>query len=69
MAHTMNRVTNARSLSRDAGVTYAAAHAAVDRLVGRGLTQRRPTAQLIIQGGLGVGRRIRDARGGEAGGP
>jgi len=36
MAHTMDRITNARSLSREIGVSYAAAHAAVERLVGRG---------------------------------
>jgi hypothetical protein len=40
MAHTMDRITNARSLSRDIGVSYAAAHAAVERLVGRGLLLR-----------------------------
>jgi DNA-binding MarR family transcriptional regulator len=33
-------VTNARSLSRDIGVSYAAAHAAVERFVGRGLLLR-----------------------------
>jgi DNA-binding MarR family transcriptional regulator len=37
IAHTLNRVTNARQLSRELGTTYAAIHAAVDRLVGRGL--------------------------------
>jgi DNA-binding MarR family transcriptional regulator len=37
IAHTLNRVTNARVLSRELGTTYAAIHAAVDRLVGRGL--------------------------------
>jgi hypothetical protein len=37
IAHAMDRITNARSLSRDIGVSYAAAHAAVERLVGRGL--------------------------------
>jgi hypothetical protein len=36
VAHAMDRITNARSLSRDIGVSYAAAHAAVERLVGRG---------------------------------
>jgi hypothetical protein len=41
MARTMDRITNARSLSRDIGVSYAAAHAAVERLVGRGLLLRR----------------------------
>ena len=41
MAYTKERVTNARSLSRQLGVSYAAAHAAVDRLVGRGLLVRR----------------------------
>jgi hypothetical protein len=30
IAHAMDRVTNARSLSRDIGVSYAAAHAAVE---------------------------------------
>ena len=40
MAHSMDRITNARSLSRDIGVSYAAAHAAVERLVGRGLLLR-----------------------------
>jgi DNA-binding MarR family transcriptional regulator len=40
MAHAMDRITNARSLSRDIGVSYAAAHAAVERLVGRGLLLR-----------------------------
>jgi DNA-binding MarR family transcriptional regulator len=37
IAHTLHRVTNARQLSRELGTTYAAIHAAVDRLVGRGL--------------------------------
>jgi hypothetical protein len=36
IAHAMVRITNARSLSRDIGVSYAAAHAAVEPLVGRG---------------------------------
>jgi hypothetical protein len=40
VAHAMDRITNARSLSRDIGVSYAAAHAAVQRLVGRGLLLR-----------------------------
>jgi len=40
IAHTMNRVTNARSLSREIGVSYATAHATVERLVGRGLLLR-----------------------------
>jgi len=40
IAHAMDRITNARSLSRDIGVSYAAAHAAVERLVGRGLLLR-----------------------------
>jgi hypothetical protein len=40
MAQAMDRITNARSLSRDIGVSYAAAHAAVERLVGRGLLLR-----------------------------
>jgi len=42
VAYTLERVTNARSLSRLLGVTYAATHAAVERLVGRGLLQRTP---------------------------
>jgi len=41
IAHTMHRTTNARSLSRELGVSYATAHAAVERLVGRGLLLRR----------------------------
>jgi hypothetical protein len=41
IAHAMDRITNARSLSRDIGVSYAAAHAAVERLVGRRLLLRR----------------------------
>jgi hypothetical protein len=41
IAHAMDRITNARSLSRDIGVSYAAAHAAVERLVGRWLLLRR----------------------------
>jgi DNA-binding MarR family transcriptional regulator len=40
IALTFDRVTNARSLSRLLGVTYAATHAAVERLVGRGLLVR-----------------------------
>jgi hypothetical protein len=40
LAHAMDGITNARSLSRDIGVSYAAAHAAVERLVGRGLLLR-----------------------------
>ena len=36
IARAMDRITNARSLSRDIGVSYAAAHAAVERLVGFG---------------------------------
>jgi DNA-binding MarR family transcriptional regulator len=40
VAYTLNSVTNARSLSRMIGVTYAATHAAVERLVGRGLLVR-----------------------------
>lgn len=40
IALTFDRVTNARSLSRLLGVTYAATHAAVERLVGRGLLIR-----------------------------
>jgi DNA-binding transcriptional regulator PaaX len=36
----MDRITNARSLSRDIGVSYATARAAVERLVGRGLLLR-----------------------------
>jgi DNA-binding MarR family transcriptional regulator len=37
VARTLDRVTNARQLSRELGITYAAIHAAVERLVGRGL--------------------------------
>jgi hypothetical protein len=40
MARAMGRVTNARVLSREIGVSYATAHATVERLVGRGLLQR-----------------------------
>jgi hypothetical protein len=40
MAHAMDRVTNARALSRELGVSYATAHATVARLVGRGLLLR-----------------------------
>jgi DNA-binding MarR family transcriptional regulator len=40
VAYTLERVTNARSLSRLLGATYAATHAAVERLVGRGLLTR-----------------------------
>jgi hypothetical protein len=40
IAHTMDRVTNARALSREIGVSYATAHATVERLVGRGLMLR-----------------------------
>jgi hypothetical protein len=40
IAHTMHNTTNARLLSRILGVTYAATHAAVERLVGRGLLIR-----------------------------
>jgi DNA-binding MarR family transcriptional regulator len=40
VALTMKSITNARSLSRLLGVTYAATHAAVERLVGRGLLIR-----------------------------
>jgi hypothetical protein len=40
MARAMDRVTNARVLSREIGVSYATAHATVERLVGRGLLQR-----------------------------
>jgi DNA-binding MarR family transcriptional regulator len=36
----MERVTNARALSRELGVSYATAHATVERLVGRGLLLR-----------------------------
>jgi hypothetical protein len=38
--HRLDHITNARSLSRDIGVSYAAAHAAVERSVGRGLLLR-----------------------------
>ena len=41
LTYTSDRVTNARSLSRQLGVSYAAAHAAVERLVGRGLLLRQ----------------------------
>lgn len=41
VALTRSRVTNARSLSRELGATYAATHAAVERLVGRGLMLRQ----------------------------
>lgn len=41
IAHAKVCVTNARSLSRELGVSYAAAHAAVERLVGRGLLLRQ----------------------------
>ena len=40
IAHTNDNVTNARQLSRELGFSYAAVHAAVDRLVGRGLLLR-----------------------------
>jgi DNA-binding MarR family transcriptional regulator len=40
VASTIGRVTNARQLSRELQVTYAATHAAVSRLVGRGLLVR-----------------------------
>jgi hypothetical protein len=40
IALAMDGITNARALSRDIGVSYAAAHAAVERLVGRGLLLR-----------------------------
>lgn len=40
LTQTLHRVTNARLLSRDINATYAATHAAVQRLVGRGLLQR-----------------------------
>jgi DNA-binding MarR family transcriptional regulator len=40
IAHTQQYITNARSLSRALGATYAATHAAVERLVGRGLLIR-----------------------------
>jgi len=40
IAYTLERTTNARLLSRRLGVTYAATHAAVERLVGRGLLIR-----------------------------
>jgi hypothetical protein len=40
LTHTLKNVTNARVLSRLMGVTYAATHAAVERLVGRGLLIR-----------------------------
>ena len=40
IVYTQERTTNARSLSRRLGVTYAATHAAVERLIGRGLLTR-----------------------------
>jgi DNA-binding MarR family transcriptional regulator len=40
VAYTLERVTNARNLAGLLGVTYAATHAAVERLVGRGLLIR-----------------------------
>jgi hypothetical protein len=40
LTQTLQRVTNARELSRILGVTYSATHAAVERLVGRGLLLR-----------------------------
>ena len=40
IAYTQECTTNARSLSRKLGVTYAATHAAVERLIGRGLLIR-----------------------------
>jgi len=40
LAQTLHRVTNARLLSREINATYAATHAAVQRLIGRGLLQR-----------------------------
>jgi hypothetical protein len=41
IAYAFHQVTNARVLSRVIGVTYAATHAAVERLVGRGLLVRK----------------------------
>src|SRR5262249_44073299 len=41
LARTMAGVTNARALSREIGVSYATAHATVERLVGRGLLLRQ----------------------------
>ena len=41
LTQTLHRVTNARLLSREIDATYAATHAAVQRLIGRGLLQRR----------------------------
>jgi hypothetical protein len=40
IAHTLTQTTNARALSRTLGVSYAATHAAIERLVGRGLLLR-----------------------------
>ena len=41
LAQAMHHASNARSLSRELGVSYAAAHAAIERLVGRGLLLRQ----------------------------
>lgn len=41
LAQTLHRVTNARLLSRELDATYAATHAAVQRLIGRGLLLRQ----------------------------
>ena len=41
IAHTRTKMTNARELSRQLGISYAATHAAVERLVGRGLLVRQ----------------------------
>ena len=40
LSHTLHHVTTARTLSKEINATYAATHAAVQRLVGRGLLQR-----------------------------
>jgi hypothetical protein len=40
LSHTLHRATNARMLSKELNATYAATHAAVMRLVGRGLLRR-----------------------------
>jgi hypothetical protein len=59
----MDRVMNARSLSRDIGVSYAAAHAAVERLVGRGLLLRHRNG--VRQEPFTIGIRRQRAQSGE----
>jgi hypothetical protein len=58
----MDRITNARSLSRDIGVSYAAAHAAVERLVGCGLLLRHRNG---VRQALTIGSRRQCAQSGE----